>query len=331
MNIQRNILTLSLIASLMIAPFALSAQAPEDKKAAMKALRQEARTYVQDNIHPVLKAQREKLDLVLSQAEQNELADIRQQLEDLREEKKALRPKHAQRSQSHEPPTQEQKDAMRAFHKQQRLLMDRAWKIADAHETTIYKLLDEVEPQRQQWHADLKKMHEDARGQFQGQRGEGRSQHRQGPPQGHPGKGHEMRHGHGSGHGHGLKGRGMSLLKHLQQPVGFLLWNGEMPERKKGKLGETEEMPFQNEDQGFQVFPNPTGTANNLRYTLETPGTVTIKLLNKDGAVVKTLLQENQSEGSHIKTFDLGNLQAGVYYYQVVTAEGKYVKRFLVE
>ncbi len=303
----------------------------EERKAfkeAKKALHEESRAYVEENILPVMQAQRAKLDLILSAAEQQELDAIRAELKNQREEKheqkKAFHQKKGtERPQQRPEPTEEQIEQMRAQQKAHRQLMTRAWAIADAHESSIYKLLDEVADDRKSWKEDLDQIRTenlaDIRKEKEGDRPIKRQERGM---EGKGGKGHPHMH---KGPQHGPQGGGTMghLRKVTSEPVAFLLWDGSLPERP--------ERQQLDDEQELTVFPNPSSNSNQLRYTVEKTGQVTVSLLNSEGITLKTLSSKTQKAGDYTETFSLEGLEAGTYYYKVELPTGRQVKRFVIK
>ena len=78
----------------------------------------------------------------------------------------------------------------------------------------------------------------------------------------------------------------------------------------------------------LEVYPNPSNLINTVSYTIE-GGNVTIKLLDSQGKVVGTLLDDEKEAGTHSLEVNLGNLERGTYYYQLVTSSGVTTTRIL--
>lgn len=296
-------------------------------KQAKKEMHQQARTYAKENVLPVVQTQRAKLDQQLSSTEQQELEEIRTELQEMKDAHRAKRKAFQQELQGERPeqrpaPSQEQIDAMRTHKKEMRLLMNRAWAIADAHEASIYQLLDEMEDDKQVWKeelgdmmkehkADFQKEHEGERPIKPQQRAQREGGHHMGPGM------------HKGPHHGGLFG---PIRKVISDPVAFLLWDGTIPERP-----ERPERLGQEEKEGLTVFPNPSNASNQLRYTLEKNGLVTITLLNSEGVTLKTLSSKKQQKGDYTESFDLQGLEPGTYYYKVELPGERLVKRFVVK
>ena len=127
-----------------------------------KAKREAARTYHEQNIEPVLKKQRAKLNV--EPADQQELDRLRAQWASKKEELKERR-KTRERGTRAERPAPENREAMRANREAMRTLVQK-------YQPQIKALMEEIEPQREQWKRDLKNiLGEDARPERpQGQR-----------------------------------------------------------------------------------------------------------------------------------------------------------------
>ncbi|HEU4334573.1 MAG TPA: FlgD immunoglobulin-like domain containing protein, partial [Candidatus Eisenbacteria bacterium] len=77
----------------------------------------------------------------------------------------------------------------------------------------------------------------------------------------------------------------------------------------------------------FQNAPNPFNPETIIRYSMASPGKVTIRIFNAAGALVRTLVDEARAAGSHTvrwnATDDSGRrLGSGVYFYEIQTASG---------
>jgi len=63
------------------------------------------------------------------------------------------------------------------------------------------------------------------------------------------------------------------------------------------------------------AYPNPFNPGSTLRYTLDEPGTVSLKVYNIVGQVVATIVNnEHQSAGIHTVTVDLSHAASGIYF-----------------
>lgn len=71
----------------------------------------------------------------------------------------------------------------------------------------------------------------------------------------------------------------------------------------------------------FQNYPNPFNSFTNLRFQLNYPSMVTIKIYDVLGREVRTLLNEMKHPGEHRLRFDAADLQSGVYFYRIITTQ----------
>jgi hypothetical protein len=71
-----------------------------------------------------------------------------------------------------------------------------------------------------------------------------------------------------------------------------------------------------------QAYPNPMNPTATIRYTVGTPGKVSLKVFDVSGRVVRTLVDETQATGAYAKiwdgTTDRGEkVASGVFFYQL--------------
>jgi len=76
-----------------------------------------------------------------------------------------------------------------------------------------------------------------------------------------------------------------------------------------------------------QNFPNPFNPNTTIEYELAKPSQVELTIFNNLGQKVKTLIQKQQSAGSHKLTWDGKNqagqpVPSGIYFYRLKTEEG---------
>ena len=264
-------------------------------------MRQAMKAYAKENVLPVMQAQREKLDASLSLSEKREVEEIRTELQALKKEAKNMR--QSMRETNTEP-TEAQREEMYAHRKEMRLLMNRAWEIADIHESDIRSLLAEIKPQAETWKEEMRSIAEQYR--------PADAPERPNRPEGAEGH-HAERH-----HAKGRRGGQAGMMMEMRNPVHFLLWDGTAKS-------------MQAREEKLEVFPNPARSANEVRLRLEEAGNVQIKLLDKDGNYLKTVVDEQLSEGSHTQTIDLQGLEPGLYFYQIITPKGTRTKKVILE
>jgi len=73
---------------------------------------------------------------------------------------------------------------------------------------------------------------------------------------------------------------------------------------------------------GLNCYPNPTISTATITYILFSDQNVEIAVYSANGALVKTLLNENQSKGTHSTEFSANDLAGGIYYVRVITNNG---------
>lgn len=66
-----------------------------------------------------------------------------------------------------------------------------------------------------------------------------------------------------------------------------------------------------------QNYPNPFNPTTTINYQIKEDGLVTLKLYDILGAEVKTLVNEEKSQGRYVYNFNGSNLASGVYIYQL--------------
>ena len=66
-----------------------------------------------------------------------------------------------------------------------------------------------------------------------------------------------------------------------------------------------------------QNYPNPFNGTSLIRYSLPSPGFVTVAIYNILGEIVQTPVQQWEDRGEHTLRFTLGDLPGGVYFYRL--------------
>ena len=87
-----------------------------------------------------------------------------------------------------------------------------------------------------------------------------------------------------------------------------------------------------NENMNMNVWPNPARTILNIEYSLTTESNVSIVLYNLLGKEVTTLLDENNIlAGKYSIQKDISAVQAGIYLCRIVTREGIFTRKLVIE
>jgi len=80
----------------------------------------------------------------------------------------------------------------------------------------------------------------------------------------------------------------------------------------------------------FSVSPNPIAKTAEIKYQLAEVGNVKIELFDITGKVVKTIVNENQSKGPHVITFDKSSLSGGNYFFTISNGSGTETKKIVI-
>lgn len=88
--------------------------------------------------------------------------------------------------------------------------------------------------------------------------------------------------------------------------------------------------PFQ-QQQLFQVAPNPAQQHVQVQLDLKKAQSVRLKLYSQEGRLVKTWLKEHLDAGNHRWQFSVADLPAGIYYINAWIGQERYLKRLMVQ
>ncbi len=78
-------------------------------------------------------------------------------------------------------------------------------------------------------------------------------------------------------------------------------------------------------------YPNPFTHRTTISFTTDKAGKVKVHILDMMGRTVSTILDKTLTPGQHAVDFDRNSLPAGIYIYQVKTAEGSQMNRMLAK
>lgn len=283
-------ITLALALSLLLGGAAVQAQ--------NTPARQELRAYYQQNVLPVVRQQRQKLEAQLTTSDKAQLTLYRAQLKETRQKAKALRqsfrpagtPTGTRPPELTETQQQQQLQQLRA---ETKAILQNVSQLAQKYEGDIAKLAQEVQPQKEKWQADTKAIL-------------ARTATPQQPAK--AGKGKHQRHAGG--------------MQRYFQPTSFLLLNPNAPTQT----------PTPAERGNAGVYPNPSVSTNQLEYEVRKAGPVTVELLDGRGNTLRTVAQEAKVEkGPHTLQVNVADLPVGTYYFKVTTRSGTETKRFVKE
>ena len=80
----------------------------------------------------------------------------------------------------------------------------------------------------------------------------------------------------------------------------------------------------------FQSYPNPAGTSAKIKYAVPEDTRVTIKLYNIAGQVVRVLVDEDITAGTHVREVNVNDLASGVYLYKMEAGDYSAVKKMVI-
>lgn len=299
-----------------------------DRGEERKAMHKEMHEYAVENILPVMKAQRLKLEKKLSAEDKATIASVRGQLKTERESKREEMKRLHEQMKNGEMDREEMREHFREMHEAKKEIIAPIKAIAEKHEKHIEKALAVAKENKEAWKEDMEairkkyindeelaKLKEHHRNKRQGMHKQDGEDH-----EGH-GKHFKMRHGKHA-KGKMMRGHHMKMMRRVFNPVGFLMWDPNAPMPTFGGAEKS--------DDKVDVYPNPSTETNKISFVLQQKGIVKIELLDKDGKFVKTILNEVRDSGNHTLDVYLNKLPSAVYYYRITTASGSKTTRFLV-
>ncbi len=81
----------------------------------------------------------------------------------------------------------------------------------------------------------------------------------------------------------------------------------------------------------WQNFPNPFSTSTTIKYSLEKPENVYLKIYNVNGQLVKTIVNQYQSIGEYAYVWYPEQLPAGVYFYKLRVGEFSETRKMIIQ
>src|ERR1035437_3502935 len=79
-----------------------------------------------------------------------------------------------------------------------------------------------------------------------------------------------------------------------------------------------------------QNYPNPFNPSTTIKFTIQKPGLVTLKIFNLLGQEVATLVNEQMKPGSYSYNFNASRLSSGIYFYSINAGNFILTKKMLL-
>lgn len=81
----------------------------------------------------------------------------------------------------------------------------------------------------------------------------------------------------------------------------------------------------------LSLYPNPSATIALVNYAVARPMNITIKLIDSQGRIVKTINEQKNASGNFALQFSVKDLATGVYFLNFETEKGQISRRIVVE
>ena len=255
--------------------------------------------YKKQNIEPVMKAQRAKLEAELSAEDKASIAELRTAFQAQKEKMKALKQQEGERKMKKEA-FMELKKGMKTQHEQLKALTEK-------YDQEISDLFAEIEEDAQKWKEDIHAIAKKYRNDVKEKEREGeRVRGRKGEP----------KHGR---RGYGKKehrGFGKNMKKGH-----FLLMD---------PTDNTAEAEALLTSADIEVYPNPTNSYTTLTYTVNVAGNYRVELRDERGNVLKVLADGPKETGEYTEEIDLSMVDGGVYYIAISNEASLISKKLIV-
>ncbi len=288
----------------------------DEQKATLKSLREEAREEMKDRranfdkdglrseleahrtntVLPVLQAQRAKLETQLSTEDKATIAKLRADFQTVeRRMKKGERPEKGRRFQGF---TEEEK----AKHEQLKALVEK-------YDESITSLMEEIKPQAEKWREETKEIHEKYRPESADRPAQKMNKSK-------------ARHSKKEGQRGDRADRGpRNEFRSIISKGRFLLMD------PAGDNAANLQIQPMNE---IRSYPNPANNLNTLQYSIKQEGHIRIELRDRQGKVLKVLLDDQQEKGDYSLDVDISQLKNGVYYYTIIDAQGQRTEKLVI-
>lgn len=262
-----------------------------------EGLKKEMKTYREENILPVLRVQRNKLEEKINAGDKVTIAGLRSKFSEMHKRREGMKPgergKHSRGIKPGEG--QMHSRGKRAFNESEKEEIKTLHSLVDKYNDEIDALYGEIESSQNKWKEEMRKI----AGKYIPKRKGGMERHRK-------------------GHFHKDK---VEKMGKVMRKGHFLLLDPNEPAVPVERMGASAD---------FSVYPNPAASANTLKFTVTNAGRFRIELRNKEGKLLKVLMDEVKQNGTYSMEVDLSSLQDGIYYYTISDAQGISSKKVVV-
>ena len=79
-----------------------------------------------------------------------------------------------------------------------------------------------------------------------------------------------------------------------------------------------------------QNYPNPFNPQTTIRYELPVNGNVTLDIVDLNGRVIRTILDEYKQAGTYALTWSAKNVSSGIYFFRLQAENNVLLKKCVV-
>lgn len=246
-----------------------------------EGLKEALSNYHDENIKPIMLAQRTKLEDEITLEDKETLDELRSILGD-------LEPKHRRMHLKEKRNKKEEKigEKLPEISEEKKAALTTLKPLVEKYSSSIKALLQEIEPQHQQWREDMKKIAKSFLGD----------------------------HPKGEKEDSGSRRPAAKQKKRRRAMVKFLLLSPEALEINE---------PIEANPISMNIYPNPSTSVRTLNYEVEKPGNLRIELRRDDGTLVEILVNDDHISGKYNMDINTQNLNEGSYYITIIDNNGK--------
>ncbi len=270
-------------------------QTRKDRAASIdkEGLRKELKTYRENTIQPTLQTQRAKLETKISTEDKEAIEKLRADFHSVGKRMKERRQKGEKRH-------------FKGFTEEEKAKHEQLGSLIEKYDSDINNLMEEIEPQTKQWREETREIYS----KYMPERPQ-RSEDRQ----------RRMKRAEGErGQKGKMKGRRAEMRSFISKGH-FLLLDPNSDNTNNLEVISLNEM---------RSYPNPAVGINTLQYTIKQAGQIRIELRDRQGQVLKVLVDDFQDLGSYNMDVDISQLKTGVYYYTIIDGQGQRTERLVI-